>query len=770
MWPFDTKKGGLVPVEQAPIQLPEEQLMSLMELNSAIDRHGYDKVENSIKNFVDGAHLYQAYQMGDDGGNFFGSEFDIRATAGRIKQTYVKEPWIYASSSLIARNLASVPFVVKNTRTGDVDDTHPLNQKLEMANKLQSDLEVKWAGYLDVTLGGNFFLVFDETYTTAMQVPVELVSLHLNPQDRTEILSLKIWDTARSAYTQEVPYKNVVHFKYPNPFSPYYGLPLYIAASRPILLDRFKNEFEMAFYLRGATNSGVIETTEDINKSRMERLMRTFEQVYTGKRNWWRTIFLPKGAKWIKSGLTMHEMQHMDGLRENRKTILATIGVPPSQVGLIEDVNRATAETQERALWQNTITPTAKFIAAGWNNSYLVQTIYNGEVYVEADFSDIEALQGSLETKGTQAKSIENYFTIDEIREEVFKKDPLPDGRGDRFVAEIRAAAQPVPGDTLGLSAASAPEPEDDLAEVRQEDIGNLKQQATTSQERIERKIGQSFIKGYRKYTDALISLAETTLANGGDVRAALERSIGTLEKTYFTNVEKPLVAALERGFSFASSQSKLFSSPYVKSVVRKQQKKRVVGVQQKRLRFSETDQQAIDALKEQQENGQRVQLIERGIEHFAGFNETRTNEIMNIIAEGFEDGKTTDQIAANIRMDYGERYADQAFTVARTEVLTAISQGIKWNHDVLGQVFSETRKQWFHVGDSGSNPDARQNHADFEGEGDVPSDYKWGGILGFPRDPSASPGETINCRCTMVTVIPDDAVSNADVILENVL
>ena len=158
--------------------------------------------------------------------------------------------------------------------------------------------------------------------------------------------------------------------------------------------------------------------------------------------------------------------------------------------------------------------------------------------------------------------------------------------------------------------------------------------------------------------------------------------------------------------------------------------------------------------------------LSQRAIESFIGMNETRTQEIIGLIADEISDGRSLEAIAGTIREAYGEAYKNQAFTVARTELLSAVSQGIKWNHDILGEVFSEVNKQWFHEGDGGSNPDARQNHVEFEGEGAVDSDHKWGGVLSYPRDPSAPADETINCRCSMVSVIPEGASSNAEQIL----
>ncbi len=744
---FDRKK-------KQEVEMPKpnkEELLSMAEL--MFQGGGLSSAINaSIQKQVDASVYYQAYENADDQGNYFGTEFNIRATSGRIKRAYALEPWMYTGASLIARTLNTVSFVVKNKVTGEIDENHPLNKKMTLGNRLNDYKTTNWTGSLDLILGGNFFRAFNETYTEYVQIPVEKVSIKLSA-DRKQIEYLCVYDDASSTPTM-IPYKQVVHHKYPNPYNPFYGMSIFTAASRPILLDRYKNEFEMAFYLRGATNSGVIECTEDINKSRMNRLMQVFEAVYTGKRNWWRTIFLPKGAKWVDSGLTMSEMQHLEGLRENRLSLLAVLGIPPSQVGIVQDVNRSTSEVQERNFWNNTIKPMAEFMAEGWNNSYLVKVIYGGSVIVEPDFSNVEALQGSLITQGEQAKSIENFFWIDEIRQKVFGEDPLPNNAGQKFVAEIKSSSAQAP-----FSLAAPTTTQDPIAEVvastEETPLGlrHLKAQVVSNQERIESKLSDAFLKGYQSYLDLLLKYAEAGLRDGEKLSSYLAAKEESLAREYMKSVEVSLQQALDRGFSFATNQAKVFQGK----------------IKTKQVRFNETDRQAIDALKEEQRDGQRIILAKRSIDRFIGMNKTRTQEVLDIVANETEDGKTLDQIAATIRTTYGETYKNQAFTVARTELLTAVSQGIKWNHEVLGEVFSDVQKQWFHVGDVGSNPDARDNHAGFEDEGPVPKDYKWGGVLDYPRDPTAEPGETINCRCSMVSVIPDDATSNAEVILDRI-
>lgn len=752
---FTRKKADL-------IEIPKPTPQELLSITEALATGGlHHAIENSIQKQIDASQYYQAYEAMDDQGNYFGSEFNIRATAGRIKGTYTREPWIFASASLIAKSMAMVPFKLLNLQTNQYETEHALLKKVELGNPLEDGYTLKWKGYLDLVLCGNFFRAYNAAFTESAHLPAELVCLELDNQKRF-IESVQVYDNAKPGVRTSIPYKQVVHFKYPNPFNVYYGLSLFVAASRPLLLDRYKNEFEMAFYLRGATNSGVIETTDDINKTRMERLMRTFEAVYTGKRNWWRTIFLPKGASWKSSGLSMTEMQHLEGLRENRLTILAVLGIPPSKVGIVQDVNRSTSEDQDKTFWTNTVQPLCEFVASGWNNSHLFKVIYGGKYKLEPDYSGIEALQGSLRTKGEQAKAVEGYLLIDEIREDILGYDKLPDGRGQFFVTEIKPAGVPGgdPFANLAHHVDAVPDPVQEIATATDAlltEIPVIKAQAVQSQERIENKLTNEYIKAYGKYIDELLAAASYALANNRDVEKFLKSKEKDLARVYVKEAEPTLIKALDRGVSFAMAQSKAI---WVAN--------RALGkIAEKKLKFNETDQQALDALRDETEDGQRRTLVSRSITSFVGFNETRTNEVLNLIAEGVESGKTTDQIAAEIRQTYGERYKDQAFTIARTELLTAVSQGIKWNHDLLQEVFSDVKKQWIHVGDVGSNPDAREWHAGYESLGPVDKDYVYDGELEYPRDPNGSASDNVNCRCSMVSVVPDDATSNAEAILD---
>ncbi len=861
--PFKSHKQMLVPVaamqQRAYRSNDDDEVVSLDSLNG---------IAPIIDAAMQRAYNTTDFQFGDDEGGHFNREFNISANAGRMKALYSREPWVWSSILLMVKKMSTVNFRVMSEATGKEIKDHPLLDLLNKGNVHQDIISRRMSTYVDMIAGGNGLIALDTMYGNALQAPVENVSLVYRDCSSPAQERLVMEDGLVESIQMQrgfshgtacgtasiVPYEQIVHFKFPNPSDPTWGISMLVAASRPILLDRHKNEFEMAFYLRGATNAGVIETTEDITKSRMKRLMSTFEAAFTGKRNWWRTLFLPKGAKWVNSGLTMNEMQHLEGLRENRRTLLATLHIPPSQVGIVEDVNRSTSETQETALWMNTIVPLTDLVAAGWNSSHLLRRVYGGQVRVEPVYDSIEAVQGSAQTRGERAKALDNIATVNEQRA-VAGLPPLKenDPRGKMFLIEMQkqmlnpfasfsqpaaedigvsdvedgmvpvlvdkekggdhtheAMVDPETGEGHTVETVTTEDEEaephdheivgellddgtvvghvqpggadqhthpDIVLEIEEEEVeveeemratraqrfAVMKGSVVSNQERIQRKHERTFWPWVDKNQDLAVKSAERALRDGRDVRVGIQSDMDVRLSTYSRGALPILGDAMADGFDMALATTRSMTQ------IRKKAKSNP--------RFNTEDELALQAIKQRTEDDRRKQLVGRNIRMFFAFDEVLTEQIMNYVQAGLEDGLTTEEVANQIAVRFGEKYKDQAFTIARTETLSAISAGIKWEQDALVEVFDKVSKQWLHVGDVGVNPNARAPHGGFEtlgtnGDGVVPVDYEYineetGAVLQYPRDPSGGAGDVINCRCSLVNVIPEDATSNASAILE---
>lgn len=826
------------------LALPGEESRDLAELGGRLNELAGMSQEKSLA-YQD----YAAWQNLDENGSFFGPEFSIRATAPRIKALFVNEPWVYTTATLIAKTLAGIPLKVYTTGTEDEVPNHPLARMLQAGSIYQSGKHQLWTGYLDLVLGGNFFLVVDQFYMSLTLAPVELVSINLGDVNNPGPDSITIANPSKMGTRYLVPYNRVIHLRLPNPNNPFYGLSPFAAASRPMLLDRYKQEYEMAFYLRGATNNGVIETTQDISKQRFERLMRSFEQTYTGKRNWWRTLFLPKGAVWKSASPNMKDMEHLEGLKENRKTILAVLGIPPSMVGLTEDVNYATSEAQMAVFYEATIIPMVRFIEDGFNNSQLLRNVYQGRVEVRADLSTIKALrdQGEWAVKGDIANKIKDFFWINEIRDIIFQQPPITGG--DSFVKQGTGlggggnpdnslhglSADKIPGT---VEAAEANKPmiiqgiicskthfktleearewvhehgfntaalgEDEMSyRFRQRDpaefvpnsfssmeladgvnavVGKLRQaedapQATSGGEPtppagvppadlpnkaaikeahhanllgVESSYGKAYHGIYTRYLDNLFDLVRRAVKSKQDIAQYLRGFEDDLKHSYMIEAVELLKRAAKRGYAFGKTNTKGHGP-----IITKGKDDRV---------FTDRDLQAIDILEARKEQQRTEALKGAAGKRWQAFNETRTQQILALVEEGYNNGETLEDISEGIRASYDERYPDQAYTIARTEVLSALSAGVKAHVEDLQEVFTQVSKEWITVGDE----HVRDDHSSFEALGAVAADYEYAPGLLVPRDYGADAGQVINCRCSLVNSIPSSATSRANAILDS--
>jgi HK97 family phage portal protein len=759
---FDFLKKKDAPEQK--IQSPEDSDFS--ELNK-ID-HRVDEVRDELKKQFD----YTQFELTrDDQGNYFGIEFDIQTTSQRLKALYVREPWCYVCADKIARTASSVPLIVVDSKTEEKNENHPANIIVNAGTAFQDEVSKRWVSMLDLCLAGNSYGVMDDIYSYLIVMPTEMVTLEAKSSGSFEdivkygpIDYANIYGYGVNKTAVKVPYQQLIHFKLPNPYNPFYGLSPFAAASRPVLLDRYKNEFEMAFYHRGATHSGVVENEMEISKEKMRRLITSFEQTYTGKRNWWRPLFLPKGAKWKQSSLTMNEMQHLEGLRENRLTLLAVLGIPPSQVGIVQDVNRSTSEIQDKIFWQNTIIPFLNFYCSGYNNSFLFKHKYKSEVKVVPDLTGVQAVEGSISQKGETVNLLKEVLTINELRTDILGYDPLPesDSRGNKFVKEISP-------NLFGSSPIELPKPtEKPIEETTETEVNPEEKILTVAKEfassaivNIEKTLASKFYAYLYEYETMVLNQALDALKQERNVNTYLLVNQSKRLDDFILSGIPILLDAQEKGYSMSLLSTKSVSAIRTKASI---------GYE-----FSEEDLQALEAIKQRTNDRQRKLLIERSITRFYGWDTNYSEWIMKTIEKGIEDGKTTAEIAKEIKtsMDKrgGETYRDQAFTIARTETLTAVSEGYKWSNDALNSVFTEVNKIWVHVGDSLTNDDARLDHVEFQELGQKPSDYVYvssetGGELKYPRDTTGEAEDVINCRCAITPLIPTTSISRAKSIL----
>ncbi len=148
-------------------------------------------------------------------------------------------------------------------------------------------------------------------------------------------------------------------------------------------------------------------------------------------------------------------------------------------------------------------------------------------------------------------------------------------------------------------------------------------------------------------------------------------------------------------------------------------------------------------------------QFIKARANQLAGLvTDTTYDQITTALADGTAAGETIPEIADRVRAVFDQATTVRSETIARTEVISAYNGSAatvaaQLPGDVVGG------QEWITVEDSRTRPE----HAAADGEivniGEAFTGT--GESLAYPGDPSGSPGNIINCRCTIAFLTPDE-------------
>lgn len=216
---------------------------------------------------------------------------------------------------------------------------------------------------------------------------------------------------------------------------------------------------------------------------------------------------------------------------------------------------------------------------------------------------------------------------------------------------------------------------------------------------------------------------SKAKLPSEKEYQKRLDKGLKKLESEYLKKFDEPLSSAVDLGYDL-----------------------------QLNLIFDKPSRDALAAAKEKDKKNRSALLQSRNIETFENLNKTTTNLIMKIITLGLKDNLSIDDVAKLIVDTAIKTNPSRARTIARTETLTAVSIGQSSMMNQAGQAIKGLKKAWVTAQDE----DVRDTHKSVNGEiRDYDQDFSNG--LRYPRDTKGDAGETINCRCTLVTLPPED-------------
>lgn len=379
----------------------------------------------------------------------------------KFDRPYQQHTWIYATNNVIAINLSSVPWEIregtrKNNRVVE-DPKNPLVRLFEQPNPTMTRSQL-WEAYaIQLGLSGESIWVklddFGKPVENKNQMPSELWPLpgsffgHEVSETTKDIEKWVLNDPQSGQRIDYLPHQ-LIHFKLWNPHDYHRGMSPLIVATTPARQDFKAGQWNESTFDNGGEPGGVIQTPEDLDPTQKRALLKNWEQRFSGAENKGRTALLSGGAQFVSFASTQRDMEFLGQRQWSRTEILAIYMVNPFELGIVEDVNRATAIASKRQLFESNLIPKMTYIEDVLRPEIRVWS--DGSFFGEFDTSQIEALQPNFNEKLEQAERLSRLgYPIDLVNERLdLGMKELPNGLGKiPLVSAVLVPLDAVAGD-----------------------------------------------------------------------------------------------------------------------------------------------------------------------------------------------------------------------------------------------------------------------------------------------------------------------------------
>lgn len=504
--------------------------------------------------------------------------------------------------------------------------------------------------------------------------------------------------------------EEIVQFKFPNPDSPYYGKGCVEGGHYAIDSNTFQKEYEIALFKNMARPDGVLSTDSELTDAQVERLRTMWNSLYQGSQRSGNIAILEKGLTYSNTAFNPKELDYLRGRIATREEICAMFGVPPSKLGLTEHVNRANAETNDFTYQSETVLPRLRRMEQKINEQVL--PIYDPNIYCKFDDPVPENREFAL-TK-MSAYLDRGVYTINEVRESD-GEEPVP--WGDQPYSMSGNAA--TPPDQTPIATPKPPE-------NPPKSVGK----ASDMQKRYQfvLVITPTEKRFFRDLQDYFVQQRRIVEGHLDDYKRAMRKS------DWVVKANEPLAAHLLFPKAKEEERLRTRSKPFVEQAVKIGAAfgAETVGAD---VNFDVLNQSVLHA-------------IDKRVAFFAKRVTTTVAEALtDTIGQGISQGETIMDIASRIDELYQELLGYRSLRIARTEVVSASNVGSLLSYRAAGI----KTKRWLTANDELVRP----THQAAEGqEVGINESFQVGGDwLDHPGDPSGSPEEIINCRCTVEPV-----------------
>ena len=557
--------------------------------------------------------------------------------------------------------------------------------------------------------------------------------------------------------------EDTMHVRLPNPGDPYAGLGKGLSPIAPLAqsgdVDNAATAFLKQFFDHGMMPAGLLSfdvpmQTEDVAEAR-----RRWAEIYGGSEKWTDIAVMDQGGKYQRIGLTFDEldMESLDARNEGRMAM--PFGVPltliESRPALVQSTYNNKAEDRVM-FWEDVRLPELRMFEVEW------QYYLHGDdgSFPAYDLSSIPALQPARAQRTLRILDAAKVGLA--TRAEYKESEGLPCEDGDNIYL-VPMMMRPEPMDTRPVWL-----PEDDEEErANADDDDEQRDKALPA-------LAKKKAKGLSDDEKQLVGKSIDTIA------VAHEGAAAKAARKAFEVDRRNVRAIITSGFKSALAAKATIA--WMNALTPINEYYATSSLDNWREQFAPVFEAVVMAQGKQLNSTYGMTFDVRnlyGEDWYRNYQmdfadpiaQTSKEEIRDLFSVAFREGASVPEMERSLDAlfkqwveggttdEERERtlFAEERLppyrleNIARTETMGMSNAGA----NALYKDWGIENREWLATNDLRTRPEHSAVNGQIRAVGQA---FDVGGYsLMYPGDPSGPPGQTVNCRCTILPVVPDD-------------
>lgn len=525
----------------------------------------------------------------------------------------------------------------------------------------------------------------------------------------------KGWRVTVNAQQRIIPPRDLIRSHYQHPLNEF------LAAS-PV--EAFAASYELDLYARAygaemvknksGIPAGIISTDQVIPRELAEQMREEWRQRHAERYGEEGPAILGAGATYQRVGIPLSDLRFLELAQVSRDQILGIYGVPASKLGLVEDVNRANADANDKTYRANVLAPRVRRF----------ENVMN--MYVLAEFFP-QLYRAGIRLQFDDPVGVDPQLRFQQLLH------GLRTGAVTRNEYRLAAGLEPFPNDALLMPLGVSEEP----VEVEKRALTEPK-------------------KRELRHTDKDLELAALRFAR---VQEPAERKMKSQLRQLFSREQKEVLKAVKAWGEKYAKRDAEDDGPlnefieWIKRILEKFTPEWSTSFydilfDSARQGFNQAFEEGSPVDWELMEPATREWIRRHAGQRIVDIQDTTLETLRNVLEQGLQEGWSTQQYASAIGDVYNRWKGYRAERIARTETGTAVNYG-KWIHaqEMERITGRKVYKVWSAILDERTRPDHVAAHGQRK---PLNEPYEVGGwALMHPLDPNGPASEVINCRCT---------------------